>query len=72
MPHLTNCPHEPVGWCLDCVKELHDEKTELAEVVVTLLGGEVDDAVNKGRSWASKILKQWQEDNPDDNGLKIV
>jgi hypothetical protein len=24
MPHLMNCPHSAEGWCLDCVKELHD------------------------------------------------
>jgi hypothetical protein len=24
MPHLMNCPHSADGWCLDCVKELHD------------------------------------------------
>lgn len=26
MPHLMNCPHSDEGWCLDCVKKLHDEK----------------------------------------------
>ena len=26
MPHLMNCRHSPDGWCLDCVKELWDEK----------------------------------------------
>lgn len=25
MPHLENCPHDENGWCLDCVKKLHDE-----------------------------------------------
>lgn len=24
MPHLQNCDHCDDGWCLDCVKELHD------------------------------------------------
>ncbi len=72
MPHLMNCPHEPVGWCLDCVKELADEKTELVEIVVTLLGGKVDDALKKGKGWAAKTLEKWQDENPDDNGLKIV
>lgn len=26
MPHLMNCDHCDDGWCLDCVKALHDEK----------------------------------------------
>lgn len=25
MPHLENCHHSESGWCLDCVKALHDE-----------------------------------------------
>ena len=25
IPYLMNCAHSPDGWCLDCVKELHDE-----------------------------------------------
>ena len=25
MPHLQNCDHSDTGWCLDCVKKLHDE-----------------------------------------------
>lgn len=26
MPHLQNCSHDEDGWCLDCVKELWEEK----------------------------------------------
>lgn len=26
MPHLHNCPHHEDGWCLSCVKQLHDER----------------------------------------------
>lgn len=25
MPHLENCLHHPDGWCLDCVKDQHEE-----------------------------------------------
>jgi hypothetical protein len=25
MPHLSNCPHDGNGWCLDCVKKMHNE-----------------------------------------------
>lgn len=28
MPHLMNCAHSNNGWCLECVKELYDEKTK--------------------------------------------
>jgi hypothetical protein len=28
MPHLMNCDHSDSGWCLDCVKKLHDEWEE--------------------------------------------
>ncbi|NCX55913.1 MAG: hypothetical protein EBW87_01750 [Burkholderiaceae bacterium] len=24
-PHLENCLHHPDGWCLDCVKDQHEE-----------------------------------------------
>ena len=33
MPHLMNCDHSVDGWCLDCVKELHDEKERLQNLV---------------------------------------
>jgi hypothetical protein len=29
MPHLMNCPHSPDGWCLDCVKSVHDAAEDL-------------------------------------------
>ena len=29
MPHLQNCPHQGDGWCLACVKELHDKSERL-------------------------------------------
>lgn len=31
MPHLMNCSHSEHGWCLDCVKELHDQKEALED-----------------------------------------
>lgn len=30
MPHLMNCSHSPDGWCLECVKELWEERELLA------------------------------------------
>lgn len=32
MPHLMNCQHSEDGWCLDCVKKLHDAAEELVQV----------------------------------------
>lgn len=31
MPHLMNCDHSEEGWCLDCVKKMHDEWEERCE-----------------------------------------
>ena len=31
LPHLMNCSHSGEGWCLDCVKELHDQWEMTAE-----------------------------------------
>ncbi len=31
MPNLMNCSHDPEGWCLDCVKKLHEEKDKILE-----------------------------------------
>ena len=33
MPHLMNCPHMDNGWCIPCVKELGEERQQLAELV---------------------------------------
>lgn len=30
MPHLMNCAHTAEGWCLDCVRELHDSPPDNA------------------------------------------
>ena len=30
MPHLMNCDHSDTGWCLDCVKRMHDQFTSEA------------------------------------------
>lgn len=36
MPHLMNCTHQGKGWCLDCVKALHDEKERMAEALTLI------------------------------------
>jgi hypothetical protein len=38
MPHLTNCAHSPDGWCLNCVKELHEKLEKQFEVFKLLFG----------------------------------
>lgn len=37
MPHLMNCSHSTDGWCLACVKELHDEGESRYEDYLKLL-----------------------------------
>lgn len=37
MPHLMNCSHSETGWCLACVKELHDEGEARYEDYLKLL-----------------------------------
>lgn len=31
MPHLMNCQHSTDGWCLECVKELQEERDDLED-----------------------------------------
>lgn len=31
MPHIMNCEHSEEGWCLDCVKKMHDEMEKAVE-----------------------------------------
>jgi hypothetical protein len=64
MPHLTNCPHQGEGRCLDCVKALHDEaewlRDRLSGSDTALAAMERDrdrllaDATEKG--WAVEVL----------------
>lgn len=36
MPHLMNCDHSHEGWCLECVKRLHDECEEAKTAARTI------------------------------------
>lgn len=36
MPHLMNCEHSSDGWCLDCVKQMHD-RIETLEFAANML-----------------------------------
>ncbi len=31
MPHLMNCQHSCEGWCIPCVKEMHEEAERLQQ-----------------------------------------
>lgn len=33
MPHLMNCDHSSDGWCLACVKQMHDERERMRSVL---------------------------------------
>lgn len=46
MPHLMNCLHSDDGWCLDCVKSLHNELEAIR------------DALTKARSYAVNKQKR--------------
>lgn len=36
MPHLHNCSHQDEGWCLDCVKELWEEKESMRDYLMPI------------------------------------
>ena len=36
MPHLMNCSHFGDGWCLECVKKLHEHTEECEDVLRSL------------------------------------
>lgn len=38
MPHLMNCRHSEDGWCLECVKGLHDRIQDESVRSVTFCG----------------------------------
>jgi hypothetical protein len=58
MPHLMNCGHSDTGWCLACVKELHDEK-EAAEASLAAATEERD----KLREAYQAAHDQWTDAN---------
>ena len=62
MPHLMNCDHSEDGWCLDCVKQLWDEKQFVVEAWIK-------DQVfrNRQREELVDMLTRWridQRENP--------
>lgn len=44
MPHLQNCPHNPDGWCLKCVGQLHAELQQLQRQQPSMPPGDVPDS----------------------------
>lgn len=49
MPHLMNCSHSCEGWCIPCVKEMHEEFERKIE------------SLELWKSCASHNLGQWDE-----------
>lgn len=53
MPHLMNCDHSDDGWCLDCVKALHDEKEAIRTALDKARGQARADGVT------TRLFAQW-------------
>lgn len=53
MPHLMNCNHCDEGWCLGCVKELHDEKEAIREALDRARGHARGDGVT------TRLFAEW-------------
>lgn len=51
MPHLMNCSHSGDGWCLECVKEMHDEYTVKMMQVQHVLRECEKKLIEKGDPW---------------------
>lgn len=49
MPHMMNCSHEDVGWCLNCVGELEDECNDLRTALRS-----VCKRLDDGSAWADE------------------
>ncbi len=61
MPHLENCRHLSDGWCLACVKSLHDDFMT-AENESRRMRGERDDllnAIDKSTDGCEQISDEW-------------
>lgn len=65
MPHLMNCSHSPEGWCLNCVKAMHDRLECVAIYAQTQCNFNSDEAM----LWAKVVtmcrpgLKQSKPDS---------
>ena len=59
MPHMMNCGHSDTGWCLDCVRELHD-RAEKADTAAEVLGQR---ALNIERRWIETFEKRAAREN---------
>lgn len=64
MPHLMNCPHSEIGWCLECVKALHDD-FETAESESRRLRSERDKLllqIDNSTDGCEAITDEWLRD----------
>jgi len=69
MPHLENCHHSESGWCLACVKSLHEEcelrtnERNKAYFVTYAAGEFAAGRISKGVLLG--IVKTWEHDEGD-------
>ena len=53
LPHEEDCPHMEKGWCLDCVKDMHDRYEALIKRMF-----EVQIDPKKKRTTKKKVTKK--------------
>lgn len=76
MPHLMNCPHDPDGWCLDCVKELAESTLPAAAVrdalyeSATIRDATIHDALEK--LWVDVLRLPTADYSADGDGAKLT
>jgi len=63
MPHLMNCVHSPDGWCLSCVKRMH-ERIEDLELLTTEQGIEIKRL--RGKKCAHQLAREMSQDAMQD------
>lgn len=61
MPHLMNCRHLGDGWCLDCVKELHDCRSDLLAACKAALDNDESSEGFCGRNMDDGLRKELRD-----------
>lgn len=63
MPHLMNCPHSSDGWCLECVKEMHDEFESCSITALLDAVGEFEETAEAGpgRELEDVSVRLWRD-----------
>lgn len=58
MPHLMNCSHSHSGWCLDCVRKMHEEGDTLRTLLLDIAAFESFDG-GPGREIEDVSVQLW-------------